>query len=106
MANINVVIDKDTNGFNGVYIYDEVINKYVKGDNSYPYPFIMGYSEGGINFTYQGSQYYWVIPCSDFELIFDKTTNFTKYSGGFVAVTITRILEIKKSTKAGKKIKW
>ena len=105
MNNINVVIDKDTQGFNGVYIYDEVINKYIKGDNSYPYPFIMGYSEGGINFTYQGSQYYWVIPCNNYELLFNKTTQFSKYSGGFVEVTIIEI-QNKKRSRRGNKTKW
>lgn len=100
---INVVIDKDTDGFNGIYNYISADNLYKKDglENKF-----LAYNEGGVKFLREGSQYYWVIPCNDFELIFNKTTNFTKYSGGFVAVTITRISEIKKSTAVGKKRKW
>ena len=99
---INVIIQDDTDNFNGEYQYISGDNHYEKVGNPSKY---LAYNEGGAKFLNDGNQYYWVIPCSDFELLFDKTINFSKYSGGYKAVTITRVQEKKRST-AAKKIKW
>ena len=100
MNNINVVIDKDTNGFNGVYIYDEVTNRYIKGDKE------LRLQSELIKFVYSGSQYYWRGGNGvDFSIVLNKTTQFEKYSGGFTNVTITEI-QNKKRSRRGNKTKW
>lgn len=99
---INVIIENDTNNFSGQYNYIQgSLNYYEKDDQEY----LLVYSSGGVSFLNKDGQYYWLIPCNDFELLYNKTIPFNKNSGGTANVTVTPISE-KKRSRRGNKIKW